>query len=154
MGEDRREALTIRQAATLLGVHPNTIRNRIKVGTYKADKVQTEHGENYLIPRSELSPPSTNNVMVDPTQPQPVPSPLPDVREAMRAMLEPFVEELGTVREELGRERERREQAERRVEDLTRRLEAAGGRAEASEGSEPRSDAGGRSDGRTTPVVA
>ena len=42
------EALTIRQAATLLGVHANTVRNRIKSGRYQADKVVTEHGETYL----------------------------------------------------------------------------------------------------------
>jgi excisionase family DNA binding protein len=143
MGEDRQEALTIRQAAALLGVHPNTIRNRIKAGTYRADKVQTETGETYLIPRSELAQDSTANSLVRPTQSQP----LPDVREALQAMLEPFVRELGEVREELGRERERREQAERRAEDLERRLrklqEAPETAAEAPQGSEPRSDAPG-----------
>ena len=36
----------------------------------------------------------------------------------MRAMLEPFVRELGDVREELGRERERRERAEERSKAL------------------------------------
>ena len=113
MGEDRRQARTIRQAATLLAVHPNNMRNRIKKGTLSAERVQTEHGETYLIPRSALSPAPTNNALVDPTRSQPVPNPLPDVREAMRAMLEPFVAELVAVREELGRERERREQAER-----------------------------------------
>jgi excisionase family DNA binding protein len=114
------EALTIRQAAALLGVHPNTIRNRVKAGRYQADKVQTENGETYLIPRSELAEDSTTNKLVRPTQSQP----LPDVREAMRAMLEPFVRELGEVREELGREKERRERAEERIEELESRLEA------------------------------
>lgn len=150
MGEDRRDALTIRQAAALLNCHPNTVRNRIKAGVYEADKVQTEHGETYLIPRSELVGDSTTNSLVDPTQPQPVPTPLPDVREAMRAMLEPFVEELGAVREELGREKERREQAERRVEELKQQLEApeaAETAAEPSEGAEPRSATGGAQEG-------
>ena len=137
MGEDRREALTIRQAATLLGVHPNTIRNRIKVGTYKADKVQTEHGETYLIPRSELAEDSTTNSLVGPTQPKPITTPLPDVREAMRAMLEPFVEELGAVREELGRERQRRQHAEEEAATLRAQLRLAEEARESSESPGP-----------------
>ena len=34
-----RRDLTIRQAATVLKVHPNTVRNRIKSGLYQAEKV-------------------------------------------------------------------------------------------------------------------
>ncbi len=34
-----RDTLTIRQAAALLNVHPNTVRNRIKSGTYRAEKI-------------------------------------------------------------------------------------------------------------------
>ena len=57
MGEDRtdahsvgrgRDRLTIAEAATLLGVHKNTIRNRIKNGSYTAEMVQTERGPSYL----------------------------------------------------------------------------------------------------------
>ena len=109
MAED---ALTIRQAAALLGVHHNTVRNRIKAGTYRAEKAVTENGETYLIPRSELSRASNTNNVVTPTPTQAPSQPLPDVREAMRAMLEPFVKELGEVREELGRERQRRQHSE------------------------------------------
>ena len=115
MAED---ALTIRQAAALLGVHHNTVRNRIKSGKYKADKVITENGETYLIPRSELSKETSTNNVVTPAPTQSPSQPLPDVREAMRAMLEPFVRELGDVREELGRERERRERAEAELAKL------------------------------------
>ncbi len=115
MAED---ALTIRQAAALLGVHHNTVRNRIKSGTYRAEKAVTENGETYLIPRSELSRASNTNNVVTPTPTQSPSQPLPDVREAMRAMLEPFVRELGEVREELGRERERRERAEAELTKL------------------------------------
>ena len=142
MAED---ALTIRQAAALLNVHPNTVRNRIKSGTYRAEKIITEHGETYVMPRSELesgaldSPP---NNLPSASQSQP----LPDVREAMQAMLEPFVRELGDVREELGRERERRERAEERaaaLEEELASLRAAPGAPETvEEGTEPRSPAG------------
>ncbi|MDQ3637177.1 MAG: helix-turn-helix domain-containing protein, partial [Actinomycetota bacterium] len=121
MAED---ALTIRQAAALLNVHPNTVRNRIKAGTYQAEKVVTENGETYLIPRSELSQVSTTNSLVTPSPAQLPSQPLPDVREAMRAMLEPFVKELGDVREELGRERERREQLQHERDELRRELDA------------------------------
>jgi len=124
-----RDTLTIRQAATLLNCHPNTVRNRIKSGAYKAEKVITERGETYMIPRSELSD-STTNRLPSASQSQS----LPDVREAMHALLEPFVRELGDVREELGRERERREAAERRNEDLERELREA---LEGSEISDP-----------------
>lgn len=119
MGEER-ETLTIRQAATLLGVHPNTVRNRIKAGVYQAEKVVTERGETYIIPRYELAQDLTTNRVPSASHSQS----LPDVREAMQAMLEPFVKELGNVREELGRERERREWAERRVGELERQLGA------------------------------
>jgi excisionase family DNA binding protein len=98
------DTLTIRQAAALLNCHPNTVRNRIKAGVYSAEKVYTEHGETYLIPRSELAPDSTTNALPRASHSQP----LPDVREGVRAVLEPFGVELGNVREELGRERKGR----------------------------------------------
>ena len=119
-----RDTLTIRQAAALLGVHPNTVRNRIKAETYRAEKVVTEHGETYLIPRSELSQASITNNVVTPTPTQLPSQPLPDVREAMRAMLEPFVKELGEVREELGRERQRRQHSEEEAATLRAQLRA------------------------------
>ena len=136
---EERETLTIRQAATLLGVHPNTVRNRIKAGVYQAEKVVTERGETYIIPRSALTQDLTTNTVPSASHSQS----LPDVREAMQAMLEPFVRELGNVREELGRERERREQAERRVEELERQLEAPPEPQNQAENAGSRSDGGG-----------
>jgi excisionase family DNA binding protein len=137
---NERDTLTIRQVATLLNCHPNTVRNRIKSGAYRAEKVITERGETYMIPRSELSD-STTNRLPSASQSQS----LPDVREAMRAMLEPFVKELGDVREELGRERARREHLQHERDELRQdldalreRLEAARTVEEAPEGSEPR----------------
>jgi excisionase family DNA binding protein len=39
-----KQRITIREAATLLDVHPNTVRNRIKDGAIQAEKVVTERG--------------------------------------------------------------------------------------------------------------
>jgi excisionase family DNA binding protein len=121
MAED---ALTIRQAAALLNVHPNTVRNRIKAEKYRAEKVITENGETYLIPRSELKQETSTNSLATPTPPQLPSQPLPDVREAMQALLEPFVKELGEVREELGRERQRRQHSEAEAATLRAQLRA------------------------------
>jgi len=115
-----RDTLTIRQAAALLNVHPNTVRNRIKSGVYQAGKVITERGETYMIARSELARDLNTNKLPNASQSQS----LPDVRETIQAMLEPFVRELGDVREELGRERERRERAEAELQALRQERES------------------------------
>ena len=46
--------VTITEAATLLGVHPNTVRGRVKAGIYDAEKVATEHGLTWMIDRDSL----------------------------------------------------------------------------------------------------
>jgi hypothetical protein len=48
------DRVTISEAATLLGVHPNTVRNRVKAGTYNAQKVVTERGPTWMIDRNSL----------------------------------------------------------------------------------------------------
>jgi hypothetical protein len=118
-GGDR---VTIAQAAALLGVHPNTVRNRVKDGTYKAEKVVTGRGPTWMIERNSLvtnTPPSTSQQA--PLQRKPGAE--LQATELVQELLRPFVEDLGRVREELGAERVRREQAEREREELRRQLE-------------------------------
>jgi excisionase family DNA binding protein len=129
VGEDRtnthsvgrdRNRLTIAEAATLLGVHKNTVRNRIKNGSYRAEMVQTERGPTYLIERESLLANSTTNTLSSASQELVSQSAMEFVQE----LLSPFVSELGEVREEIGAERARREQAEERAAVLEAELEA------------------------------
>jgi hypothetical protein len=53
------DEVTLAEAAELLGVHPNTIRNRIRSGMYEARKVPSAVGpEIYLIRRAVLAIPA------------------------------------------------------------------------------------------------
>src|SRR5919199_1834712 len=114
------DRLTIAEAATLLGVHKNTVRNRIKNGSYRAEMVQTERGPTYLIERESLLTNLTTNTLSSASQDVVSPQAMEFVRELLR----PFVSELGEVREELGTERARRQMAEERAADLEAELEA------------------------------
>ena len=116
-GGDR---LTIVEAATLLGVHKNTVRNRIKNGSYRAEMVQTERGPTYLIERESLLTNLTTNTVSSASQELVSQSAMEFVQELLR----PFVSELGEVREELGAERARRQMAEERAAALEAELEA------------------------------
>ena len=103
-----RDRLTIAEAAALLGVHKNTVRNRIKKGSYRAEMVQTERGPTYLIERESLLTNLTTNTLSSASQELVSQSAMEFVQELLR----PFVSELGEVREELGAEQGRREMAE------------------------------------------
>lgn len=137
--------VTITEAATLLGVHPNTVRGRVKAGIYHAEKVATEHGLTWMIDHNSLV-----NAPI-PKDSQQLPSQMvnPDSvtpMELVQDLLRPFVDDLGRVREELGAERVRREQAERERDELRARLDAL--RAPetdpgCSEVASPRSDTAG-----------
>jgi excisionase family DNA binding protein len=119
VGRDR-ERLTIAEAATLLGVHKNTVRNRIKNGSYRAEMVQTERGPTYLIERESLLTNLTANTLSSASQELVSQSAMEFVQELLR----PFVSELGQVREELGAERARRQMAEERAAAIEAELEA------------------------------
>jgi excisionase family DNA binding protein len=129
VGEDRTDAhgvgrdadrLTIAEAAALLGVHKNTIRNRIKGGSYRAELVQTERAPTYLIERDSLLTNLTTNTLSSASQELVT----PQAMEFVQALLRPFVSQLGEVREELGAERTRRRFAEERAASLEAELEA------------------------------
>src|ERR671912_39471 len=117
------ERLTISEAAALLGVHPNTVRNRVKAGIYRAEKVVTENGQTWMIDRNSI----LNNPLPKGSQ-QPHSQRQPQVEiqatQLVQDLLRPFVEDLGRVREELGAERVRREQAEQERDKLIAELEA------------------------------
>ncbi len=118
--------LTITEAATLLGVHPNTVRGRVKAGTYEAEKVFTENGFTWMIDRNSLiNPPLSSASQQDPSQAvNPVNPESATPMELVQDLLRPFVEDLGRVREELGAERVLREQAEQERDELRKRLES------------------------------
>jgi hypothetical protein len=145
--------VTITEAATLLGVHPNTVRGRVKAGAYDAEKVATEHGLTWMIdPDSLVNKPLPRDLQVTPSQEVNPDAVTP--MEMVQDLLSPFVEDLGRVREELGAEKVRREQAERRVEELERELEARAGARdtpqtppETSEDASPRSGTVGDQEG-------
>jgi excisionase family DNA binding protein len=150
-GEDR---LTIAEAAALLGVHKNTVRNRIKNGPYKAELVQTERGPTYLIKRESLLTNLSTNTLSSASQELVSHQAMEFVQELLR----PFVSELGEVREELGAERARRQMAEERIAALQMELEALRETQESPETveeepqrAEPRPDAGGAQEGGQRP---
>ena len=111
--------LTIAEAAALLGVHKNTVRNRIKNGSYRAEMVQTERGPTYLIERESLLTNLSANTLSRAQQVLGGHQAMEFVQELLR----PFVSELGEIREELGAERVRRQMAEERTAALEAELQ-------------------------------
>jgi excisionase family DNA binding protein len=107
-----RDTLTISEAATFLGVHKNTVRNRIKDGTYEAEKVVTERGPTYLIKRESILDTLTTNTLSSASQERGTAIVSPQSLAFVQELLRPFVNELAQVREALGAERVRREMAE------------------------------------------
>src|ERR687886_777179 len=128
--------VTIEEASRLLGVHRNTVRNRVKAGRYKAHKVVTPQGETVMIERESLGlvphsdavelPTTTvrrkaHNLSQDAQDPHTIAvgAQQAQVEALVQSLLAPFIAELGTVKEELGRE-----QAERERDELKTRIEA------------------------------
>ena len=150
-GGDR---LTIAEAAALLGVHKNTVRNRVKNGAYRAEMVQTERGPTYLIDRESLLTNLSANTLSNASQELVGPQAMEFVQELLR----PFVSELGEVREELGAERLRRQIAEERTAALEAELDALREARESpqtveeeADRAEPHSATGGTQEGTQRP---
>jgi hypothetical protein len=118
------DTLTISETATFLGVHKNTVRNRIKDGTYEAEQVVTERGPTYFIKRESILNNLTTNTLTSASQGHGTPAVSPQALAFVQELLRPFVSELGEVREELGAERARREMAEERVAQLEEEVAA------------------------------
>jgi hypothetical protein len=85
------ERVTIAEAATLLGVHPNTVRNRVRAGVYRAEKVVTERGPTWMIDRDSLT---TNALSSDSQQ---LVGRVP--QEALTALAREIVREAGLQRD-------------------------------------------------------
>jgi uncharacterized membrane protein HdeD (DUF308 family) len=88
------EWVTIREAATLLGVHYNTVSNRRKAGMYRAEKVMTENGLTWMIDRASL----TNNAPTSASQ-QPVVGVPPVQQEAIQELARSLVKEAGIAQD-------------------------------------------------------
>ena len=119
-----RDTLTISEAATFLGVHKNTVRNRIKDGTYEAEQVVTERGPTYFIKRESILNNLTTNTLSSASQGHGTSAVSPQALAFVQELLRPFVNELGEVREELGAERARRRMAEEQVAELEEEIAA------------------------------
>ena len=86
---DGKRRITIREAATLLGVHPNTVRSRIKDGSIEAEKVITERGPTWMIDPDSLTTntPTSGSQQLDGRVPQ----------EALTLLAREIVREAGLV---------------------------------------------------------
>jgi excisionase family DNA binding protein len=122
--ESVRDTLTISEAAAFLGVHKNTVRNRIKDGTYEAEQVLTERGPTYFIKRESILNTLTTNTLSSASQGHGTAIVSPQSLAFVQELLRPFVNDLGEVREELGAERARRRMAEERVAQLEEEIAA------------------------------
>jgi len=121
VGEDRtegaqqgKEYVTVGEAAKLLGVHRNTIHNRIKSGRIKAHKVLEVDREVYRVERDSLGAGRTSaDVHTLDAQRTTASEELARmIATRLDEIVRDYTHELGDLREELGAERARREMAE------------------------------------------
>ncbi len=130
------ETVTIAEAAALLGVHRNTVRNRIKAGRYKAHKLITAQGETYAIERESLGLVPHNGVAndshaqvrhssVNGSQPGALVDGTQQAQQVavVQRLLAPFVEDLAKTHTELGRVQERLAVAEQERDELRAELD-------------------------------
>jgi excisionase family DNA binding protein len=133
MGEDPTEGrtegaqyITVGEAAQLLGVHRNTVRNRIKDGRIKAHKVIEGEREIYRIDANSLEPvrpgAGVHNKVAQRTTGG------GDVVQLLvhriDQLMQDYNQQVGDLREQLGEERGRRIRAEEEAERLRQELQA------------------------------
>lgn len=133
MGEDRTEGrtegaqyITVGEAAQLLGVHRNTVRNRIKDGRIKAHKVIEGEREVYRIDANSLDVGRTsadmhNKVAQRTTSGSDV---VQMLVHRIDQLMQDYNQQVGDIREQLGEERGRRLRVEEENERLRQELEA------------------------------
>ena len=125
------ETVTIAEAAALLGVHRNTVRNRIKAGRYKAYKLVTPQGETYAVERDSLdllphnaadkaSQAQVRYNLANGSKPGGLTGGLQQEQQlvVVQRLLAPFVEDLAKTHAELGRVQERLAVTERERDEL------------------------------------
>src|SRR5215216_2758811 len=133
MGEDRTEGrtegaqyLTVGEAAQLLGVHRNTVRNRIKDGRIKAHKVLEGEREFYRVDANSLDVGRTSADVHDKVAHRTTSG--GDVVQMLAhridQLMQDYNQQVGELRERLGEERGRRIGVEEENERLRQELEA------------------------------
>jgi len=136
MADAMPDTVSIGEAADLVGVHRNTVRNRIKAGRYRAHKVVTAQGETYVIERASLDitptnaahTPSQPGVRHNPPNPSQAGAIVDEGQQAqqlaiVQQLLAPFIAELGATKVELGRTVERLMAVERERDDAIAEVE-------------------------------
>ena len=135
MGEDRTEGaqqgeplkqyVTVGEAATLLGVHRNTVHHRINTGRITAHKVVEGEREVYRIELDSLGVGRTSADVhtLDAQRPTTGEELAQLIATRLEEIVHGYAHELGDVREQLGAERARRYQAETERDELRRELE-------------------------------
>jgi excisionase family DNA binding protein len=126
VGEDRtegaqqgKEYVSVGEAAKLLGVHRNTVHNRIKKGRIRAHKVLEDDREIYRVERDSLDVGRTSaDVRTLDAQRTTAGEELSRMIAArLDEIVRDYTRQLGDLREELGAERARREVAETTLQE-------------------------------------
>jgi excisionase family DNA binding protein len=130
-GEAPKEYVTVGEAAKLLGIHRNTVHNRIKVGRITAHKVVEGGREIYRVERDSLGVGRTSAHVhtLDAQRPTASEELSRMIATRLDEIVRDYTHELGDLREALGAERARREMAESTLregmaEEQRRRKEA------------------------------
>jgi hypothetical protein len=142
------EFLTVAQAAALLGVKPDAIWHRIRLGSVRCVTFQAARGTTYLIDRSSLlddsddgPEPEQEQVLEPVTLPEPEPAPLQELQTSQEArlrafvqhLLDPLADRLEHVNAELSDVRRQLGLVEREKHELEVQLAYARGRADGLE---------------------